>query len=163
MRAKDVLLEALREYSGTVVLVSHDRYFIDNLATRIFEIEDGHVHVYPGNYEDYLWRKSGGPEAQVAANAPAVAAPVTPNRDREGATKRVNPMKLNKLKSELAKAESDIATLESEIAQHEASMADFKSAEESMRLADLLTQRRGELEARVAQWEQISEEIEALS
>jgi ABC-type lipoprotein export system ATPase subunit len=45
---------------GTVVFVSHDRYFIDNLAaTRIFEIEDGHVHVYPGNYEDYLWRKAG--------------------------------------------------------------------------------------------------------
>src|SRR6516225_8686694 len=62
MRAKDVLLEALRKYSGTVVFVSHDRYFIDNLAARIFEIEDGHVHVYPGNYEDYLWRKSGGPE-----------------------------------------------------------------------------------------------------
>ena len=49
----------LRKYTGTVVFVSHDRYFIDNLATRIFEIEDGHVHVYPGNYEDYLWRKAG--------------------------------------------------------------------------------------------------------
>src|SRR6202050_3212500 len=60
MRAKDVLLEAMSKYSGTVVFVSHDRYFIDNLAARIFEIEDGHVHVYPGNYEDYLWRKSGG-------------------------------------------------------------------------------------------------------
>ncbi len=60
MRAKDVLLESLSKYTGTVVFVSHDRYFIDNLATRIFEIEDGHVHVYPGNYEDYLWRKGGG-------------------------------------------------------------------------------------------------------
>src|SRR4030081_3043547 len=66
MRAKDVLLDALSKYTGTVVLVSHDRYFIDNLATRIFEIEEGHVHVYPGNYEDYLWRKAGGPEAMVA-------------------------------------------------------------------------------------------------
>ena len=70
MRAKDVLLDALKEYNGTVVFVSHDRYFIDNLAQRIFEIEDGHVHVYPGNYEDYLWRKSGGPEAMAAAQAP---------------------------------------------------------------------------------------------
>src|SRR5581483_7262664 len=60
MRAKDVLLEALQEYSGTVVFVSHDRYFIDRLATRIFEIENGQVTVYPGNYEDYLWRKQGG-------------------------------------------------------------------------------------------------------
>ena len=41
------------KYSGTVVFVSHDRYFIDKLATRVFEIGDGKVEVYPGNYEDY--------------------------------------------------------------------------------------------------------------
>jgi len=160
MRAKDVLLEALREYTGTVVLVSHDRYFIDNLATRIFEIEEGHVHVYPGNYEDYLWRKSGGPATLAAANTPTAAPAPTQNRDREGAAKRVNPMKLKKLQSDLTKAESDIAALESEIAQHEASLADYKSAEESMRLSDLLTKRRTELESRVTQWEQISQELE---
>ena len=57
LRAKDVLLEALKKYTGTVVFVSHDRYFIDKLATRIFEIGDGQVEMYPGNYEDYLWRK----------------------------------------------------------------------------------------------------------
>src|SRR5579863_4253550 len=60
MRAKDVLLGALMEYTGTVVFVSHDRYFIDNLATRVFEIGDGKVEIFPGNYEDYLWRKQGG-------------------------------------------------------------------------------------------------------
>src|SRR5271165_3936305 len=57
MRAKDVLLESLERYNGTVVFVSHDRYFIDKLATRIFEIGGGRVEVFPGNYEDYLWRK----------------------------------------------------------------------------------------------------------
>jgi ATP-binding cassette subfamily F protein 3 len=57
LRAKDVLLEALMKYTGTVVFVSHDRYFIDKLATRVFEIGDGKVEIYPGNYEDYLWRK----------------------------------------------------------------------------------------------------------
>jgi len=56
MRAKDVLLESLEKYTGTVVFVSHDRYFIDKLATRVFEIGDGRVEVFPGNYEDYLWR-----------------------------------------------------------------------------------------------------------
>src|SRR6266853_4760385 len=60
MRAKDVLLHALSGYTGTVVFVSHDRYFIDKLATRIFEIGGGRVEVYPGNYEDFLWRKQGG-------------------------------------------------------------------------------------------------------
>src|SRR5215471_453847 len=60
MRAKDVLLESLAAYTGTVVLVSHDRYFIDKLATRIFEVGEGQVEIFPGNYEDYLWRKQGG-------------------------------------------------------------------------------------------------------
>lgn len=60
MRAKDVLLTALEEYNGTVVFVSHDRYFIDKLATRVIEVADGAVEVFPGNYEDYLWRKNGG-------------------------------------------------------------------------------------------------------
>ena len=60
LRAKDVLLDALVKYTGTVVFVSHDRYFIDKLATRIFEVGDGKVEVFPGNYEDYLWRKQGG-------------------------------------------------------------------------------------------------------
>src|SRR5258707_5342363 len=90
MRAKDVLLESLSKYSGTVVLVSHDRYFIDNLATRIFEIEDGHVHVFPGNYEDYLWRKQGGPETLAPINASP--APVQ-NQARRGAAKGGNRRK----------------------------------------------------------------------
>src|SRR5208282_4346319 len=68
LRAKDVLLEALEKYTGTVVFVSHDRYFIDKLATRVFEIGDGKVEIYPGNYEDYLWRKQG--RAVVATETP---------------------------------------------------------------------------------------------
>ena len=48
LRAKDVLLEASMKYTGTVVFVSHDRYFIDKLATRVFEIGDGKVELYPG-------------------------------------------------------------------------------------------------------------------
>jgi len=67
MRAKDVLLEALMKYTGTVVFVSHDRYFIDKLATRVFEIGEGKVELYPGNYEDYLWRKQGGAARQAAS------------------------------------------------------------------------------------------------
>jgi ATP-binding cassette subfamily F protein 3 len=57
MRAKDVLLEAIAAFSGTVVFVSHDRYFIDRLATRVLEVEGGTVTCHEGNYEDYLRRK----------------------------------------------------------------------------------------------------------
>src|ERR1700732_545084 len=89
MRAKDVLLESLEKYSGTVVFVSHDRYFIDKLATRVFEIGEGEVHVFPGNYEDYLWRKEGKPlDLELGASEPvAVAAPIANHRKPE---KRVN-------------------------------------------------------------------------
>src|SRR5436190_2828437 len=148
MRAKDVLLEALRGYSGTVVFVSHDRYFIDNLATRVFEIEAGHVHVYPGNYEDYLWRKQGGPEALTATQAPeAVVVPAaTPPPESK---KRVNPMKMQKLRERLAEVEHRVAELESEIAQQEAALADYKSAEESRRVMAAIDISRTELESRV--------------
>ena len=57
MRAKDVLLEAIAAFSGTVIFVSHDRYFIDRLATRVIEVENGAVLTYEGNYEDYLRKK----------------------------------------------------------------------------------------------------------
>src|SRR5579872_6723203 len=70
MRAKDVLLEALRKFTGTIVFVSHDRYFIDKLATRIFEIERGELGDYPGNYEDYLWQKNRNDNPSAASGAP---------------------------------------------------------------------------------------------
>jgi len=65
MRAKDVLLEAIAAFSGTVVFVSHDRYFIDRLATRVLEVEGGQVTSHEGNYEDYLrWKtaQAAGPQ-----------------------------------------------------------------------------------------------------
>src|SRR6202142_3850057 len=80
LRAKDVLLEAIRNFTGTVLFVSHDRYFIDGLATRVFEVEDRRLHIYPGNYEDYLWRKQGGPEKvteQITNSLPPVSQPAT--------------------------------------------------------------------------------------
>ena len=163
MRAKEVLLEALRAYSGTVVFVSHDRYFIDNLATRVFEIEDGHVHVYPGTYEDYLWRKQGGPEALAAANQKVkepepveLPHPVAVEEPK----KRVNPMKLQKLRDRLKSLEGDVAKLESEIAEAETALGDFKSVEETQRLTGLVASRRGSLENKLAEWEELSAQLE---
>src|ERR1017187_8507326 len=109
LRAKDVLLESLAKYTGTVVFVSHDRYFIDKLATRVFEIGDGNVNVFPGNYEDYLWRKEGkeidltlpgrsglvGERVQSRhehqGGAPAAVAQAIPSPAK---MKRVNPIRL---------------------------------------------------------------------
>ena len=160
MRAKDVLLEALAAYTGTVVFVSHDRYFIDNLATRIFEIEAGHVHVYPGNYEDYLWRKAGGPETlSESVSKPAAAAHESAVSQGDDSGKRVNPMKVKKLKERLGSVEKEVAALEADIAAHEAALADFKTIEETMRLTELVAAQRKTLEARMAEWEQLSAEL----
>jgi ATP-binding cassette, subfamily F, member 3 len=160
MRAKDVLLDALSKYSGTVVFVSHDRYFIDNLAARVFEIEEGHVHVYPGNYEDYLWRKAGGPEQIQAQTAAAVVAEPEPVAVVADSKKRVNPMKVKKLQERLRTVEQEVAALESEISQHDAALADFKSMEETVRLSEMVAERRKQLETRVAEWESVSAELE---
>jgi ATP-binding cassette subfamily F protein 3 len=144
-----------------VVFVSHDRYFIDNLATRVFEIEDGHVHIYPGNYEDYLWRKEGGPEALLQAQvAQATPEPEPVVAAVSESKKRTNPMKLKKLQDRMREVEQQVAGLESEIAQHEAALADFKSMDETMRLTGLVAERRKDLEARVAEWEGLSAELE---
>src|SRR5581483_11008631 len=112
LRAKDVLLESLAKYTGTVVFVSHDRYFIDKLATRVFEVGDGRVEVYPGNYEDFLWRKAGGPAQMMAAipepnnwKTSTAKVQVAPKLEP---SKRVNPIKLQQMKARCQELEAQI-------------------------------------------------------
>jgi ATP-binding cassette subfamily F protein 3 len=177
MRAKDVLLDALRAYTGTVVFVSHDRYFIDHLATRIFEIGNGRVEVYPGNYEDFLWRKQGGAEKlqeQVSASVKApgpgngyVGANTLTRASAEEAeqsngskpAKRLNPIKRKQMQVRAQQLEEEISTLESAIAQCEGSLQHFVSAEETTRLTHELERNRAELAERIAEWEQIGQEL----
>ncbi|MGA2213328.1 MAG: ABC-F family ATP-binding cassette domain-containing protein [Bryobacteraceae bacterium] len=158
MRAKDVLLESLEKYTGTVVFVSHDRYFIDKLATRIFEVGSGEVHVFPGNYEDYVWRKEG---KNIDLTLPVTGNGLThqqPTTNNQQPAKRLNPMKLKKLQDRARDLETQIAALEAEIASDEESLANFVSAEETMRLSTQLDKRRAALSALLAEWEEISQE-----
>ena len=55
--SKDILLEALEDYGGTLIFVSHDRYFVEKLATKIVEIGHGEAIVFPGTYTEFLWSK----------------------------------------------------------------------------------------------------------
>jgi ATP-binding cassette, subfamily F, member 3 len=156
MRAKDVLLEALQSYTGTVVFVSHDRYFMDKLATRVFEVEEGRVHVFPGNYEDYLWRKSGGPESvAVSLDKPAPTAPAP--MVAKGAEKRVNPLKLQQMKDRQVAIEQKIASLESQIAEYESALSNFVSVEETKRTNDLLEAHKSKLAATLSEWEEVAQ------
>ncbi len=173
MRAKDVLLEALSKYSGTVVFVSHDRYFIDKLATRVFEIGGGRVEVYPGNYEDFIWRKQGGAaklQEQVSSSSRAAQpgnghvgtdALVRPPNNNGKPAKRLNPIKRRQMEERAQELEEEISSLESAIAQCEASLQTFISAEETARLSREIERSRAELQQRIAEWEQIGQELTA--
>jgi ATP-binding cassette, subfamily F, member 3 len=187
LRAKDVLLGALMEYTGTVVFVSHDRYFIDNLATRVFEIGDGKVEIYPGNYEDYLWRKQGGMKAVptlddvpgkkaakspgapvpagVAGTGPQPAAtpqPANGNRSAEPGTpvKRVNPIKRKQIEDRVRELEEKITRAEAAIAACETALQNFVSAEESQRQSQALDQNKASHAALIGEWEGLSRELQ---
>ena len=181
LRAKDVLLEALKKYTGTVVFVSHDRYFIDKLATRVFEIGGGRVEIFPGNYEDYLWRKQGGTRAvPTLADVPGASAPTngsssdaahpkpapavqpsngghapaaTPEAPRG---KRLNPIKRKQMEDRVRELEEEIARFEASIAHWEAALQDFVSAADSQRQSQELDQAKASHAARLKEWEQLA-------
>ena len=179
LRAKDVLLNALVEYTGTVVFVSHDRYFIDKLATRVFEVGGGKVDVYPGNYEDYLWRKQGGSQAvptledvpgvttkaQTAAGAPLLAAVARTghNGNRgaeapgsvEASKKRLNPIKRKQIEDRVHELEEEIARVEASISHCEAALQNFVSADESQRQSQELDQHKASHAALLHEWEEL--------
>jgi ATP-binding cassette subfamily F protein 3 len=167
LRAKDVLLDALAKFTGTVVFVSHDRYFIDNLATRVFEIGGSEVHVFPGNYEDYLWRKEN---PQGSTPTPLVEAAGARNGDgRNGAEalkpatkpKKVNTFKLQKMQERCQELENEIARAESDIASCEQALQTFVSAEETINQTNLLNQRRSDLEKLMTEWEELSQALQS--
>ena len=159
IRAKDVLLEALNEFTGTVVFVSHDRYFIDKLATRVFEVADGGVQVYPGNYEDYLRRKAGAAEAASVAESDGGAASEEAPAEASK-IKRLNPIKLRQMQDRSVEIEEEVARLEAAIAGYEAELADFKNVEETQRLMALSLQSRESLDRLMQEWEELSAAIE---
>jgi ATP-binding cassette subfamily F protein 3 len=174
LRAKDVLLDALMDYTGTVVFVSHDRYFIDKLATRVFEIGDGKVEVYPGNYEDYLWRKQGGnikqneairqqlkEEVESARETPANSNQPTADIATAPKVKRLNPIKRKKIEDRIRELEGEISRAETLIARCETSLQDFVSADESQRQSQELDQQKAAHAAFIKEWEDLSESLQA--
>ena len=168
LRAKDVLLESLEKYNGTVVFVSHDRYFIDKLATRVFEIGAGRVEVFPGNYEDYLWRRQRaglteevtGPGDRSSAWTPTLSDVPGYEERKPAARKRVNPIKRKQLEARCQQVEQAIAQLESGIAECERQLQSFVSAEDTAHWSDLLAERRNGLGPLMAEWEELSQVLE---
>jgi ATP-binding cassette subfamily F protein 3 len=178
MRAKDVLLDALAAFSGTVVFVSHDRYFIDRLATRVLEVENGSVTSHEGNYEDYLrWKEaqgiasSGLPSAasQKGKQAETVAQlngytdnsgmdlEAEPAKER---TRRLNPIKQKQMEERCAFLEEEVPRIEAAIEHTEGQLAVYVSAAETQRLSDLAAELRSQLADFTAEWEELMGQLE---
>jgi ATP-binding cassette subfamily F protein 3 len=172
LRAKDVLLEALRNFTGTIVFVSHDRYFIDRLATRVFEVGEGEVRIYSGNYEDY-WRQkerlaeaaaAGGHDspAPPAGNQTTGGAPVE-NADAQPVARRINPQRLRQMQERCTELEDLVARAEVDIAGCEEALSAFVSPDETQRQIERLARKRAELESLMAEWEELASVLEGSS
>ncbi|UWZ84774.1 ribosomal protection-like ABC-F family protein [Occallatibacter riparius] len=188
MRAKDVLLEAIANFSGTVVFVSHDRYFIDRLATRVLEVENGTVTTYEGNYEDYLRKKEELAAGLIAGSiASAVPTPVSkgerpgapisgapgsmgntivieggPEGNGAGAkNRRLNPIKQKQMEERCAFLEEEVPRVEAALAHTEQQLGVYVSAAETQRLTTLAEDLRGQLQALTAEWEELMMQLEA--
>jgi ATP-binding cassette subfamily F protein 3 len=181
MRAKDVLLQALLDFTGTVVFVSHDRYFIDRLATKVFAVGGGEVRVYAGNYEDYLWlsqRQNAQEDGKPSAGKPAAggvsdslraaldsASEEQPEKNGSAdsrAGKRMNPLQADRLRERMAKVEAQISRLESENEKLQAELTEvFSDHAKSTGILQQMEERKGRIEACEKQWEELAEKLES--
>jgi ATP-binding cassette, subfamily F, member 3 len=177
--SKEVLLDALADYGGTLIFVSHDRYFVEKLATKIVEVGDGKAVLYPGTYEAFLWSKSkasDGSNGSKGASAskgqvPTPSAKGSPptlkpeasheERKRESAEKRKRERAYKALKARVAEIEARIADREKAIKDVEQTMSvpDFYSDHEKSQ--PVLAQHQAlmwEVGELLAQWEMLQNE-----
>ena len=181
MRAKDVLLEAIESFSGTVIFVSHDRYFLDRLATKVLEVKDGGVVIYPGNFAEYMRDKEEQEARTSKAQTPSIEKPSTPpiapsygielasakveaidpeNGSGKDKVKRLNPIKLKQMEDRCAYLEEEVPRIEASIAHTDGALGNFVSAAETERQSLLLEALRRQLADSTAEWEELMMQLE---
>ena len=171
MRSKDVLKEAIRDFDGTVIIVSHDRDFLDGLATKVYEFGGGLVKEHLGGIYDFLQKKKieNLNELQKGASlssSPTASAkgseqePVQPSENKLSyeAQKELNK-KLKKLERQVADCEASIEETEAAISIVEAQMATPEGASD-MQLYERHQKLKQQLDAIVEEWERVSLELE---
>lgn len=172
--SKEILESALNQYTGTVFFVSHDRYFINQTATRILDLTGGTIVNYIGNYDYYLEKHDELTRIYVEAEPKAQAAQMTEQtvaQDGSGTDKKADwqaqkaeQARIRKLENTLKKAEERIAELEDLIAGIDEECADPANATNSAKLGELTGRQneyRSELEKCYEEWEQVSMELES--
>lgn len=171
LKSKEVLLEALQGYSGTLVFVSHDRYFVDALATRVIEVGGGKAQSWFGNYEEFLRQKAALGDAshsaerveQKAVNGAAASNPQGEDQ-RLSHEERKEVKKLERRRQkELADLEAAIEALEQELAAQEQTMADPALYQDAQRWREIST-RHSALQEQIAEhygrWEALQQEAD---
>jgi ATP-binding cassette subfamily F protein 3 len=185
MASRDVLASALERYSGTIVLVSHDRRFINRLAKRVIEVQGGNCISYPGDYEYYRYKKAevagGTPAGSASSSGPAAvggsastsAATAGESDSERKARKREEAERRNELhrrtkqlKTKLDAAEREIAEREERVAAIEAEMADPELYREPQRLGALTWEhadQKTHLATLYETWAELTERIERIA
>jgi ATP-binding cassette subfamily F protein 3 len=176
--SKEILENALSEYEGTVVCVSHDRYFVNRISTRILELNDGHFDNYIGNYDYYLEKRedvrkanealklSAASYSQTTGTANASAGTGTSDTQSSSAsgatdwkTQKALQAEERKRANDLKKVEDRITVIENELSEIENKMAEPDVATSPSKLNELVKKQNElntELESLMEKWEALS-------
>ena len=167
--SKEILEQALNDYEGTVLYVSHDRYFVNQTATRILDLYNKQFYSFAGNYDYYLEKKDvvEQPSGEVQSNGQTTTAGANTDAAESASDSKLSWQQQKeeqalkrKKENRLRKCEDDIAALEDEIAQLNEQMADPAIATDVAKLQELSkkqTALQETLEQRYEEWEELSE------
>ncbi len=169
--SREVLEEALAEFPGTIVFISHDRYFINRIATRVLEVADGTLTSYPGDYDDYLAATARGaaptpsPSAEIAPRpSPAPRPSVGDQRPRADGRRGRASGAVRALRRRLEEIERQIHDVEERLRGFAEALSDPELYKDGARVRALATERKT-AEQRVAwlmrEWEELSVELSA--
>ncbi len=154
--SKDVLLDALMSYGGTLIFVSHDRYFVERLATKIIEIGQGHALVYPGTYKEFLWHREHADAEPASAGRPSKQEPRPPASSPKPKASSTHTTGADHSAARKPAAQAAAAT-----ADHEARKRERAEQKKRDRELQARNSRVMELEARIADREQAIKELES--
>ncbi len=153
--SREELENTLLDYSGTMLIVSHDRYFINKLSSRILEMNEKGITEYLGNYDYYLERKSVSDESVVVKDKPAV-------KVNDYKLKKEIAAEQRKLKSQLSKTEDAISQLEAQIAEIEGILNSSEvqsDYEKLIEFTEKLKEKNEELDEKYLLWEELQDKI----
>ena len=163
MDSREVLEGALEDFDGTILAVSHDRYFINRVANRIIEMRPDGVKEYLGNYDDYLEKT----RREEAGMEDALAGGMTKTQlDKQRRKERLMRESKKALEKQLEAAEKRVADAEAEIARLEARMSDpalYQNPEEARQVAQRHAELQAGMDALYEDWEEISEAVSGQS